>query len=115
MITDTRRIQFSPEAIREAVKLYRTLFPQKQPPGLLGNIFIRASSPVVLGVTVQATGASTFREIEMGESEVAAMLIIYCRKMRVPLPRTAEKSIVAVGHSLVLEVTKSVPIDLAAA
>ena len=107
MIVDTRRIAFSPEAVREAVKLYRASFPDKQPPGILGPIFIRAAAPLLLGVSVQAVGASNFREVEMAESEVAVMLILYCRKERIPLPSKGSKAIEAQGDTLVLTVSKA--------
>ncbi|MBP7336051.1 hypothetical protein [Niveispirillum sp.] len=98
---------FSPEAIREAVKTFRELFPTKQPPGLLGPIVIRSADPLVLGVKIQATGSSTYREVEMEESEVAAMLIVFCRKLKIPLPRTANKSIEVEGDNIALIVSKA--------
>ncbi len=107
MIVDTRRIVFSPEAVREAVKLYRASFPEKQPPGSIGPIFIRNTAPVTLGVSVQAVGATKHREIEMAASEVAVMLILYCRKAKIPLPRTGAKAIETQGDSLVLSVSKA--------
>ncbi|QJE72310.1 hypothetical protein HHL28_03625 [Aerophototrophica crusticola] len=111
MIVDTRHIMFSPEAVREAVKTYRSLFPQKQPPGLVGPILIRSANPLVLGIKIQAVGARVFREIEMEESELAAMLILYCRHARIPLPRTAAKSIEAQGEHVVLVVSKAMPVE----
>jgi hypothetical protein len=108
MIIDARHILFSPEAIRDAVKTYRELFPQKQPPGLLGPVFIRSTSPLQLGVHVQAMGALGYRELCMEASEVAAMLIIYCRVKKIPLPRNAEKSLEAQGENIGLMMTKAV-------
>lgn len=107
MIVDSRHIMFSPEAIREAVKTYRELFPTKQPPGLLGPIVIRGSDPLVLGVKVQAMGSSTYREVEMDENEIAAMLIVFCRKIKIPLPRTANKSFEVDGENIALVVSKA--------
>lgn len=107
MIVDSRHIMFSPEAIREALKNYRTLFPQKQPPGLLGPIVVRGVDPLVLGVKVQAMGSTVYREIEMDENEVAAMLILFCRTLKVPLPRTASKSIEVEGENIALIVSKA--------
>lgn len=110
MIVDSRHIQFSPEAVRAAVKTFRELFPQKQPPGLLGPIMIRSDNPLILGVKIQAMGSSVYREIEMEEAEVAAMLIIYCRKMKIPLPRAAEKSMEVDGDRIALIVSKAMQI-----
>lgn len=107
MIVDSRHIMFSPSAIREALKTYRELFPAKQPPGLVGPIIIRSADPLVLGVKVQAMGASNYREVEMEESEVAAMLIVFCRKLKIPLPRTANKSIEVEGENIALIVSKA--------
>ena len=107
MIVDSRHIMFSPEAIREAVKTFRELFPAKQPPGLLGPIIIRSTEPLTLGVKIQATGSTAYREVEMEESEVAAMLIVFCRKIKIPLPRTANKSIEVEGDNIALIVSKA--------
>ena len=107
MIIDSRHILFSPPALRAALLTYRELFPQKQPPGHLGPIILRRNSPVVLGFQIQAHGASAYRELEMTESEVAAMLIVYCRKLKIPLPRTAEKAIKAEGDNIALIVSKT--------
>jgi len=114
MILDTRRIVFSPDAVREAVKFYRNSFPSNQPPGLVGPIFIRSVNPVVLGISIQAIGARVFREVEMPASEVAAMLIVYCRKMRIPLPRHGDKSVEAHGETIILGVQKSIPVEIGA-
>ncbi|MDG5494254.1 hypothetical protein [Niveispirillum sp. BGYR6] len=107
MIVDSRQIQFSAEALKDAVKTYRELFPQKQPPGLLGTVMIRGINPISLGVKVQAMGSRVYREVEMAESEVAAMLILYCRKLRIPLPRTADKAIKVQGDNIALIVSKT--------
>lgn len=107
MIIDSRQIQFSAEALKEAVKNYRELFPQKQPPGLLGTVAIRGLNPLSLGVRVQAVGSRVYREVEMTESEVAAMLILYCRKLKIPLPRSADKAIKVQGDNLSLIVSKT--------
>jgi hypothetical protein len=107
MIIDSRQIQFSAEALKEAVRTYRELFPQKQPPGLLGTIAIRGLNPLSLGVKVQAMGSRVYREVEMTESEVAAMLILYCRKLKIPLPRNADKAIKVQGDNLSLIVSKT--------
>ncbi|MFY8092943.1 MAG: hypothetical protein ACOVN0_05600 [Niveispirillum sp.] len=114
MIVDSRHIMFSPEAIREALRSFRELFPTKQPPGLLGPIVIRSADPLVLGVKIQATGSSTYREVEMEESEVAAMLIVFCRKIKIPLPRTANKSIEVEGENIALIVSKAMMMQRAA-
>jgi len=111
MIVDSRHILFSPQAVRAALTAYRELFPQKQTPGILGPIFIRSNSPILLGIKVQAVGASGFREFEMEESEVAAMLIVYCRKMKIPLPRTANKSLEVEGDNIALIVSKAMSLS----
>ncbi|HYC02778.1 MAG TPA: hypothetical protein VED40_05760 [Azospirillaceae bacterium] len=110
MIVETRHITFSPDALREALRQYRSLFPEKQPPGQVGRIWIRSQSPLVLEVSIQAIGATNFRELQMGENEVGGMLILYCRKAKIPLPRAGTKSIEARGDSLVLTVSKAMPV-----
>jgi len=114
MIIDSRHIMFSAEAIREAVKTYRDLFPAKQPPGLVGPIVIRSSDPLILGVKVQAIGSTTYREVEMDENEIAAMLIVFCRKIKIPLPRTANKSFEVEGENIALVVSKALMMQRAA-
>lgn len=115
MIIDSRQIQFSAEAVKEAVKTYRELFPQKQPPGLLGTVTIRGLNPITLRVMVQAVGSRVYREVEMTESEVAAMLILYCRKLKIPLPRNADKAIKVQGDNLSLIVSKTLILSSALA
>lgn len=109
MIVDTRHLMFSPEALRAVVKTYRALFPQKQPLGELGPILIRQTAPLVLGVQVLAPGANGYREVEIQESELAAMLILYCREARIPLPRSGSKAIEMNGEHVVLVTSKAIP------
>ncbi|HYE50974.1 MAG TPA: hypothetical protein VEB20_15370 [Azospirillaceae bacterium] len=115
MIVENRRITFSAAALREAVKLYRDLYPQKQPMGTLGRIWLRNQSPVLLEVSIQSAGATQFREVQMGESEVGGMLILYCRQMKIPLPRHCTKAIEGHGENIVLTVAKSMPVEHRAA
>lgn len=113
MIVDSRHILFSPPAIRAAMLAYRDIFPQKQPPGILGPVLIRAVDPIRLGIKVQSPGSSGYREIEMSESEVAAMLIVYCRKLKIPLPRAADKAIEVDGENIALIVSKTLALQTA--
>lgn len=107
MITETRQIAFSDEALMKAIALYAAGFPEKMPQGRLLKVQFRSIEPPTLTVVVEADGRTTEREVEFSRTEIAALLMHYCRRERIPLPRVSEKGLMVDKGRICLVITKT--------
>jgi len=97
VLTDLRALTFSSMALRQAFELTRQVAPERIPPGPIASIVLRGSGPDVTAVVlVQQPGATRLREVEVPAIRLAAMLILFCRKLDIPLPRQARKRLAIV-------------------
>jgi len=111
MITERRQILFSTEALKEAVLLLREAHPDRVPMGHVRRVWPLADPEPHLVVQLEKAGARALHEHTLTEKELAAAVILLCRKVRIPLPRTADKYLDAEGGNLSLVITKRMPLD----
>jgi len=104
MIFETRELVFTNSALKKAFAWYATVPNQADLP--LG--VITAVTPKPGGgatVLVQQSGASRIREVSFNASKTMAVLLYFCRKQRIPIPRDADKDISAQGDSISLTIS----------
>jgi hypothetical protein len=106
MITERRQIIFSNNALKEAVLLFRTAHPDLVPHGQLHRVWVAADPEVGVYAQFEQLGARRHNELRLGRREVAACVILYCRKHKIPLPRTADKFLEVEGGCVSLVITK---------
>lgn len=104
MIFETRQLVFTNSAIKKAFDWYATVPNQSDlPHGLITSVMPKPGGGVT--VFVQQSGASRIREVPFAASKTLAVLLYFCRKQRIPIPRDAEKDIAADGDTLVLTIS----------
>lgn len=103
-LSELRHIGFSKDALIMALKLYFATSKHQLPAGTVESCtFVSEPDLVVtLGIRNPANGAMS--KINIQAPTVAAAMITYCGKVRVPLPRSGEKSLRVVGDQLNLVV-----------
>lgn len=103
-LSELRHIGFSKDALIMALKLYFANAKQNLPPGTIESCTFETEPDVVvtLGLHNPATGES--KKITIQAPTIAAAMITYCSKVKVPLPRTGEKSLKVIGEQLNLVV-----------
>jgi hypothetical protein len=101
-LSETRYITFPKDALLAAIKFLAAAANQPLPPGRLENCDVRSEPDiaVILGIRDDSTGELHRREFTA--ERLGAAMIAYCRQVGVPLPRTAEKSLMVSGDSLML-------------
>jgi hypothetical protein len=103
MIHETRQITFTNSALKKAFSLYATVPNQSDlPHGLIAAIVPRPNGGVVL--TVQQYGATKLRDVSFTPSKTLGVLLYFCRKQHIPIPREAEKGISGAGEQLILSI-----------
>jgi hypothetical protein len=108
MITERRQVIFSNDAVKEAVRLFATIHPDKMPHGHIRRVWFAAEPEMTLTVQFEPPGARQLHDMEFGQGEIAAFLILFCRKNKIPLPRTADKFLEVENGSLSLVITKQI-------
>lgn len=101
-LSETRYITFPKDALFAAVKFLATASNQPLPHGKLESCEVCAEPDiaVIIGIRDETTGELNQREFTA--ERLGAAMIAYCRQVGVPLPRSAEKSLVASGENLML-------------
>lgn len=108
MITEKRLIIFSSEALLQALALYASAFPAKMPEGKPSRVWLKNIEPPIIGIEVAAKTDTRESELQLSQAELAALLIHFCRREKIPLPRTAEKSLAADNGQACLVLTKAI-------
>ena len=103
-LNETRVISFEKDALLEALKLYLATTKKPLPFGILKSCEVQTNPDiaVVIKVTEESTGAE--KVVELGAGTIGAAMIAYCQRLRVPLPRAAEKSLLISNGVLQLRV-----------
>lgn len=104
MIFETRELVFTPSALKKAFEWYATIPNQGDlPHGTVVSVIPRQGGGV--GVVIQQSGASKLREVAFNASKTLGALLYFCRKQRIPVPRDAEKDIVADGDTILVHIS----------
>lgn len=104
MIIETRELLFTNSALKKAFAWYATVPHQTDLP--LGAITVVTPKPGgAITLQVQQSGASRIREVSFTASKTMAVLLYFCRKQRIPIPRDADKDITAQSDSICLTIS----------
>ena len=103
-LNETRFISFEKDALLEALKLYLAATKKPLPPGMLKSFEVQKEPDI--GVIIKVTEDSTGEEkvVNLAAGTIGAAMIAYCQRLRVPLPRNAEKSLLISNGVLQLRV-----------
>ncbi|MDY0885367.1 hypothetical protein ACFPL7_24000 [Dongia soli] len=103
-LSETRHITFSKEALTYALTSYLAASKQPLPPGMLQSCEIAAKPDISVTLGILDAISGMLEKAKIPAETVGAAMIRYCRLVNVPLPRTAEKSLVSAGDNLILTV-----------
>jgi hypothetical protein len=96
MISEERRIKFSKEALTEALRQAKSL---GLPPGQITELRVASDGGCTLRIV---TGDGVTKTADLSPSQMAAVFIGFARTKRVPLPRQAQKKLVADGDGIAM-------------
>jgi len=105
-ITETRRLVFARETLLDAI-----LYGERAAAGWLSRAAVHGiamrsgGDGVTVVVTAERDGRRDLVEVEFGPAQIAAAMIRYCRELRIPLPRSAQKVLELQGDGICLTFT----------
>ena len=103
-LSELRHVGFSKDALIMALKLYFATTKHSLPPGTVESCTFTTEPDLVVTLGIRNEAAPQPAKINIQAPTIAAAMITYCSKMKVPLPRTGEKSLKVVGDQLNLVV-----------
>lgn len=107
MIHENRQILFTNIALRQAFSWYQNVPNQSDlPPGAIVSVTPRSGGGA--SVSVIASGNSRPREITFPATKMLAILLYFCQRQRVPIPRDGEKTLEAAEDGLMITVDYTV-------
>jgi len=103
-LSELRHISFSKDALIMALKLYFATTKHSLPPGTVESCTFAADPDIVVTLGIRNDATPQPAKVNIQAPTVAAAMITYCSKVKVPLPRSGEKSLKIIGDSLNLVV-----------
>lgn len=103
-LSEVRHINFSKDALIYALKSYLSASKQALPSGLIQGCEVATTPDISVTLVILNDLTGLVERAVIPAETIGAAMIIYCRMVGVPLPRNAEKSLVASGDNLVLTV-----------
>ena len=116
-LSELRHVSFSKDALIMALKLYFATTKHTLPSGTVESCTFTTEPDLVVTLGIRHESAPQATKINIQAPTVAAAMITYCSKIKVPLPRSAEKSLKVIGDQLNLvvkvhaEATKMFKVD----
>jgi hypothetical protein len=107
MPKEDRRIMFTNEEVYNAIyAMCHKHQIKKPPPGRLHTITINEDQPEVVHIHLENPQdvKNDKRVLEYKRDFVAAALMLFCRGCGIPLPKSAKKSVVLEGETMILRV-----------
>jgi hypothetical protein len=112
MISEIRRVMFSAEALTDIIDFARQRgATQRLPPGVIEEITLQDPQAPKVTVRINVLGGGKIQTVTLPQSELAAILILYCRSRKIPLPRQGSKSFEIVQANLCLTMRLQHAID----
>ena len=103
MITEFRRLVFSTDELCKAIKAFDHQKAPKLPEGEIDRITVAGEPEISVTAKMQSAGNGDDQtEIELDANYVAAAMLFYCSRCRIPVPKSAQKTLEIEGDSLAL-------------
>jgi hypothetical protein len=97
-----RQIAFRDAEIFSAIKDYRSRRGEPLPVGSVVGIDVEDAPDVTATIRIAQDGGRAVIRVELSAESIAAALILFCIKRKIPLPAHADKSIRKSGDTIVL-------------
>jgi hypothetical protein len=105
VVAEYRQIVFSNDEVIRAIVAFDNEQEARLPPGNIVACTLSRSAPLVARITLQEIYGNEDHSVELNVSYLAAALIHACIDARIPIPKSAEKSLTTVGQTLSLNFT----------
>lgn len=108
MIIETRELFFTNSALKKALAWYQKVPNQSDLPlGVVTTVTPKPGGGLV--VQIQQSGATKSRDILFSASKTLALLLLFCRRQKIPIPRDASKELASADDGIVLTVRGETP------
>src|SRR5579883_661454 len=109
MASELRRIIFSHAELRSALDDYFAGRKTPLPLGVIVNVRLEGASQGIVLVSMAGANDNDQSMITLAPEQVAAALLKFCRTSRIPVPKSASKSLSVSGDTLALDIRSGEP------
>lgn len=102
MPTETRKIVFSDIELAEAIERFAKATRHAMPPGRVTACRIDAKIGLSAMLTVTHLADGSSNTVRFDQPSIAAALIRYCMEKKIPIARSSEKTVEAIGSGVAL-------------
>ena len=105
MATEFRRIVLTNDELMDAIALYNRAAKQKLPAGQFVSCTVKDGQDLTVSLEICDNSTDKRHNIDLKAAYIGASIIKWCQSEKIPIPRTAEKSVKAVGDNIALHLT----------
>lgn len=105
MVAEFRKLIFSFSELQKAIELIHMEKSLPLPEGNIVGITLSEHSGVSAKVQIAATESMDINVAEMDSNLLAAAMLYYCKKFKIPVPKDANKEVVKTDTGLVLQIS----------
>ncbi len=104
MPSEFRRVMFTNNEVIEAIHDYNEISQDKLPPGIILTCTPVSQAEVAVRLEMVDQRSDETHVVELSPEVLGAALLSYCMKHRIPMPKSATKSIQIHGNEVSLNV-----------
>lgn len=107
MTVEDRRIFFDNfEVYSSLCAMCANKHMKKPPPGVIKNVYADKKDSQIIHIVLDSTEEHMEKEIEHTRDFLAAALILFCHKSKIPLPKNSKKSVIIDNAQVILRITQ---------
>jgi len=105
MATEFRRIVLTNDELMDAIALYNRAAKQKLPAGQFVSCTVKDGQDLMVSLEICDISTDKRYNIDLKAAYIGASIIKWCQNEKIPIPRSADKSVEAVGDNVALHLT----------
>jgi hypothetical protein len=115
MPTELRKIVFSNSELIDAIEGFARHTKKSMPAGKVVGCRVDGKDRITIALSVHHPAEGSKHTVTFDHASIAAALIRFCMEKKIPMPRTAEKSVERSGDGVALTLKIGGPAPLAQA
>ncbi len=104
MPAETRRVIFTKNELIDAIYDYNQIARKKLPSGMIVSCVPVSEARVAVRLEIFDQNSDATEVVELSPEVIAAALLRYCIRNRIPIPKNASKSIQVLGEDIALAI-----------
>jgi len=105
MVVENRMLEFSFGELKDAIELFHQEKLNLYPTGEIVSILLLENPSIIAKIVIAPEVDTDGTEVTIQSSTLAAVILYYCKYIKIPIPRTSQKELGRVGDGISLSIS----------